>query len=468
MTKLLSMEGLGTSDVTLAVTAISANLPERVSFFQELISTVENARIYTPTIIEAFGTTTDVLDFIRGLDSTALEHAGTQAKLVKVASSMAKNQQFHNALEMFNAVASTSSLSSVDAASMHALRAWCLLKVERFDEADAAANKALMLDSKCARAAYIQFSSRLEVNKPDQALQSLESLLKLSSVSEELQHAASGVVSLAIADCMKKGFREQGYHLIGRLLEVEDASSQRLVLLRRSHLRLAMTLRTEPPAGQPPVSTDKCRTILVQALKDFEQEGARTTSVDAEWFARMAWNLAVETGRNDEYDLSGALFALSCKFDVFSEGSSKYERQQLSGLLGAVCTLANDHETNLTRAKTSLDLSFAASQHTSVPPHLKELQSLVLFQLALLQRENSLGKVVDQVLEIHSDKAAAMEVMWGTCTVSILPYQLGALHVMTQFFFVLFYFILFYLILFYKKTNSRLVLSLGYNALPFH
>eukprot|EP00049_Salpingoeca_infusionum_P012242 m.222015 g.222015 ORF g.222015 m.222015 type:complete len:114 (+) comp15134_c0_seq14:1451-1792(+) len=90
MTKLLSMEGLGTSDVTLAVTAISANLPERVSFFQELISTVENARIYTPTIIEAFGTTTDVLDFIRGLDSTALEHAGTQAKLVKVASSMAK------------------------------------------------------------------------------------------------------------------------------------------------------------------------------------------------------------------------------------------------------------------------------------------------------------------------------------------------------------------------------------------
>eukprot|EP00049_Salpingoeca_infusionum_P012251 m.222852 g.222852 ORF g.222852 m.222852 type:complete len:124 (+) comp15134_c0_seq64:2455-2826(+) len=64
---------------------------------------------------------------------------------------------------------------------------------------------------------------------------------------------------------------------------------------------------------QPPVSTDKCRTILVQALKDFEQEGARTTSVDAEWFARMAWNLAVETGRNDEYDLSGALFALSCK-----------------------------------------------------------------------------------------------------------------------------------------------------------
>ncbi|EGD72723.1 hypothetical protein PTSG_04451 [Salpingoeca rosetta] len=266
------------------------------------------------------------------------------------------------ALNVGNSANITTSMSSEDGTQWQAMRIWCLLRLNRLDEAKLALQQARSSRSSdrsqsSLRLSYLSF--RLYILSKDEE-NARKALLELISHQEgeganQGPESKLGLLSLAFQDCFEASSRQCARTVLKALVE-EKAPHQ--VLLLRCHLRLIIRELKSLPTVVSTSLLDDVTSTGKQALAACRQQGscaqqqqqqqekhsAEDKALDIDWFARMTWNIAVHVSRVVEPRTAAPLFELSFQFDDMMSKPEARRRKARSSLLAAACYVSRTKE----------------------------------------------------------------------------------------------------------------------------
>eukprot|EP00056_Hartaetosiga_gracilis_P013622 m.227422 g.227422 ORF g.227422 m.227422 type:complete len:912 (-) comp13871_c0_seq7:219-2954(-) len=354
-----------------------------------------------------------------------------------------KNEEYEKGLKLCSLSAKwgmRKKLTPLDMSHWNGMKAWCLLHLDRVNEASSLVDRVLQRSSE-PRYMYLQFLTALKLENSKTAKSSLEKLWKTpSSKTFLVGDSKSGFLALAFRDCFDSSNKDVAITALKALVDQDDCPNP--VQLLRCLLRLQLSSLS---SSQPSHSEQQdIMSILSLALT--RVEGNRDREViddDLDWFSRMAWNCGVQSAKGDSQStaFAGTMFLKSFQFDECREvgttmtatstsSHSEYlERQCKASLLAAACFMSLTPQEKESRSavvdrvqKADKCLSLLQSIHQQLtkegkgPPERDAMLAAILnFEVRLsLGDHNPYTRVKEEILSF-SNPAMCLEVLGNIC-----------------------------------------------------
>jgi tetratricopeptide (TPR) repeat protein len=216
-------------------------------------------------------------------------------------------------------------------------RCSCLMSLDQLDKAADAISQAISCDPDSPYGQFLLFKVAVLRSQDDEAKQALQQMVECGGQEKE---TVTGLVCLAAQMAFEKSHRVLATAALEQLIQMSSNCRQIFTALR-CLIRLKLTFLNEAPEKLGPLHS------LISYIESAERRLAQPVERnrdEADWFMKMAWNLALQCG--DNYREMGDLFSACYKLSQYLvTDQAVLVRRKTCQLMAAAARLHQARET---------------------------------------------------------------------------------------------------------------------------
>ncbi|XP_052243425.1 testis-expressed protein 11-like isoform X5 [Dreissena polymorpha] len=351
-----------------------------------------------------------------------------------------ETEDFQSSLEWYNfslALYGQSNPGDLTLAKLQRNRANCYIALKAWDKANTAITESLKCDPNCRQTQFILFSLALQENATDKACEALRKLCSLSAVPTSAGDAtsdSSGLVALAAQQALDCERVDTACVALEHLVAGGTDPVQVLKALR-CLVRLKLTNAEQEEPGKNDLAEISSYISKgyekLAAVRDMKPVNEQLLQTEADWFMKIAWNLALQC--EDKPEHMKELYTMCSKLLTLGVQDENSKGRQMTCLLmsAAACLqvarTSGDNELRRTFLEDCLQcvsscrqLSIKLNDHSigngvfSIESKKKETDILLLlyeFEARVHLKDSGVEAVLEKALTVSGSDMKTFETL---------------------------------------------------------